>query len=301
MAHAYHDEDNVHRELVEFALDSVRNGKTLFPLSIMHCMELHKIKKPETRAKLASFFALLSEGWFLGAWHWILEREIYNALLEFYSLPGSRVDFNPVRRGVFFAFGGFEWVNKELGWTEDEYVLFNEESTRPRTLLSFLQGGDEPSLGELRSVLEKTGARYSAGNRRYRDEKRQLSPSKLRRLRAGEIFLSIQDLLILAHDRIGLDHRKMLEGGPDRLVSLICRIPSTCVDLELGLQREKQWNRDVVGNDLYDFGHLNLAIPYCDVVITEKLWTELAGRASLHSQFETRIESRLDSLREVMS
>src|SRR5450631_3353404 len=50
-----------------------------------------------------------------------------------------------------------------------------------------------------------------------------------------------------------------------------------CWDVErcLSVQIEQQWDRELQGNDVYDIAALTAAIPYCDVVVTEKLWAHL--------------------------
>ena len=48
---------------------------------------------------------------------------------------------------------------------------------------------------------------------------------------------------------------------------------------------EKPWEE----NDLTDLEALAPAMVYCDVVVTERLWTDLAHRAKLDERFGTKI------------
>ena len=47
--------------------------------------------------------------------------------------------------------------------------------------------------------------------------------------------------------------------------------------------------RAIRPNDVYDIGALTGAIPCCDILITEKMWVDLASRAELHNKHENRV------------
>jgi hypothetical protein len=50
-------------------------------------------------------------------------------------------------------------------------------------------------------------------------------------------------------------------------------------------------------NDLRDIAALSAAIPYCDVVVTDKkAWDVVVNRAHLDSEFRTHVLHRLDGL-----
>jgi hypothetical protein len=42
--------------------------------------------------------------------------------------------------------------------------------------------------------------------------------------------------------------------------------------------------------------HLNVAVPYCDVVISEKFWKSLVERTDILERFDTEFASNLDAL-----
>jgi hypothetical protein len=49
-------------------------------------------------------------------------------------------------------------------------------------------------------------------------------------------------------------------------------------------------------NDIYDIDALEAAVPYCDVVVTEKYACEIINRSGLADCFSTKVVRRLDDL-----
>jgi hypothetical protein len=49
-------------------------------------------------------------------------------------------------------------------------------------------------------------------------------------------------------------------------------------------------------NDIFDFDALSVAIPYCDVVVTDRHASSLASAAKLPGRLDTRVIATLDEL-----
>jgi hypothetical protein len=58
----------------------------------------------------------------------------------------------------------------------------------------------------------------------------------------------------------------------------------------------KQWE----GNDLNDVSALSIAVPYCDVGITERQWVHSVDRAELGQRFNTAMINDLARLPELL-
>jgi hypothetical protein len=84
--------------------------------------------------------------------------------------------------------------------------------------------------------------------------------------------------------------------GEKGMEQMIQAVPIMFVHRELRRLRHeaspKQWEE----GDLVDLTALSSAIVYCDVVVTERVWTNLADRAKLGRQFGTTVLRDLDSL-----
>jgi len=75
--------------------------------------------------------------------------------------------------------------------------------------------------------------------------------------------------------------------------------PSTYSYLNLSITRDIQAQPGTVdSNDLNDLMSLGVAIPYCDVVVTENMWKDIAKRYNLHEIYDTKITADLTDLKE---
>jgi hypothetical protein len=83
---------------------------------------------------------------------------------------------------------------------------------------------------------------------------------------------------------------KDLRALPDeQIASLIDLVPCWDVERCLSVQVEQQWGRELEGNDVYDIAALTAAIPYCDIVVTERLWTHLCNACGVAARYNSRV------------
>jgi len=81
-------------------------------------------------------------------------------------------------------------------------------------------------------------------------------------------------------------------GAPEFMMSL----PTVDVWMTTTVERDFDWNRVVTGNDIRDQAFLSTAIPYCDVVVTERYWGALVRRTGLSDRHSCRVVRRLEDL-----
>jgi hypothetical protein len=65
------------------------------------------------------------------------------------------------------------------------------------------------------------------------------------------------------------------DWGKHEFDEFIYRIPTALSLFNLVVKRDQQLSRPIQTNDIPDVWALSLAIPYCDIVVTEKLWTSI--------------------------
>lgn len=107
-----------------------------------------------------------------------------------------------------------------------------------------------------------------------------------RRIELAKILLSFEQTIQEALLELGRTKHDLFALEPDKACSLLDYCPMLDVETELFLQRNAQRDRAIDPNDLRDFAHLELAIPYCDAVITEKFWCNLAARCALPDKYD---------------
>jgi hypothetical protein len=85
-------------------------------------------------------------------------------------------------------------------------------------------------------------------------------------------------------------------AGPERLMEFWESIPSLLVEMELHTQMQRQASKRWTTHDNRDIGFLSLAIPACDIVVTEAFWADLAQRRKLDNRYGTMVISDLNDL-----
>ena len=73
-------------------------------------------------------------------------------------------------------------------------------------------------------------------------------------------------------------------------------IPSRWAEMKLRHQRQANPQKSWEGNDLNDVTSLAVAVPYCDVVVTEKSWASLINAAKVGDRFDTLVTRHLQDV-----
>ncbi len=93
-----------------------------------------------------------------------------------------------------------------------------------------------------------------------------------------------------------------LRALPDeKIASLIDLVPCWDVERCLSVEVEQQWSRELQGNDVYDISAMTAAIPYCDMVVTEKLWAHLSNRCGVAARYNARVVHSLMDVAPVLA
>jgi hypothetical protein len=157
------------------------------------------------------------------------------------------------------------------------YVGLNDESIR-RTAVVRMQASNMDLTDRIRTRRALT--KSEAGDMRFRAYSAQL-------------FLEVQDKIAAALRRMGRSFGHLRALPDEKIASLIDLVPCWDVERCLAVQVEQQWDRELDGNDVYDIAALTAGIPYCDVVITEKLWTHLCNACGVAARYNSRVVSSI--------
>ncbi|NEA24727.1 hypothetical protein [Actinomadura bangladeshensis] len=136
---------------------------------------------------------------------------------------------------------------------------------------------------------------------RWVDEQRQIAAFLADKGRADDILLA-RDFNSLLDDingicqRLNVDPHILLDGGAESIRAFVDDVPTTAVAHHLRRLRHRNPQHPWSQHDLADITSLCTAIPYCDVVVTEKQWAHLANIAKLGQRYNTFICSKLSDL-----
>ena len=115
---------------------------------------------------------------------------------------------------------------------------------------------------------------------------------------ARYLFWELDSHLRADLEQYGIDGNDFFANGKEWLTAFLADIPSAAITMTLtekGLRNaDKTWK----GNDLRDADAMSAAIPYCDVVLTDKYAAAQLARSPAVTRLGTLVLPRLRDLNE---
>lgn len=280
-------------------IEEVERNKLVIPISSGNIIETMRLSNRDRRSQIAKTMMDLSKGKTIAPEYYLVPFEIDRALALTFNKPVPPLP-NPLGVGVKYAFGNLYVPRDKLPGNNQEIEVVNMILDSPEGLNAMIIGppfeipidvSDNFLVGVQESAKEADGAReiikpYSAQMR-----KRGYA-AVLAQILDKEIRESLEKLDIRYDDLIGLGQKKLMKFFSD--------IPCLDVEIELGSQRNGFWNRPVDPNDYVDICSLCVAIPYCDAIITEGFWIDLAKRSKLDQKYSVHLSKDVRSLLEII-
>jgi hypothetical protein len=296
------------RDVLDVAKEAVRLGLASFPLSSTHYIETWNSRSARRRWNLAStMFNLARPGGSIGPHTMagppeVVEMELDVALRRRFGRPLD-IRWQPVfGEGVGHAFGKpavkYE-APAELPLSPERRRDINYQASRLKELVS-LAGPitDLPVVGIDTESYKRPSRTYMEGEAGRVELFKRLRLNRDKRAKyVGVVsLLDIFEPLNEALSRAGIDNEEFLSLSADEMMDFLSDLPSRHVDYELHRLRHEDPHLKRGLGDLEDLAALSVAIAYCDVVVTERLWAHLARRAGLEERYETRILSNVCDL-----
>jgi len=282
--------------LYEKAHTAVRQGSVVFPMGIVHLYETLKCPDPAQRQRLARVMVDLSRNMTIAPQERIVEDLLQARLLELLQ-PGANAATQSVfGRGIRFATDYQSDLTRDQGLSKRVTYLVAERQNSPTGTLWFLTNPNEKLRQTSNQSVGGQAVELASRVEAFRDSA-QARPKSYRRneyIRQTTEFYQPLIESILAEMGCTLDQLANKLGGD--WAGFFDSIPVINVLTELSTERDDQMNRAVDPNDYADVVALGTAIPYCDVVVTERFWTELAKRKRLDEEYGCTVMSDLLSL-----
>lgn len=276
-----------HKGLAARLLDAVKSDRVRLPLSTIHFIEHLRAESAARRHRLAQVFDRFSRGWHMASWSSVLPVEIHravaNALGERSTMPRPEV----FGKGFLFGLGPKERALLLEGRTEQQLNLLQSITALPEAILDLLTYPNEAGRGRQNAMVIESSRANAAAVEELRSLRKSHSTEVHRRAQYAGYMLHHQELIFPALDAIGRTRDEFLSLGLEGLTAFWSSVPSLDVDCELTLYRDRQWSKSVNPNDVRDIGHLALAIPYCEVVVTERFWARAAEETGLAKKYGT--------------
>jgi hypothetical protein len=227
------------------------------------------------------------------------------ALYSRFGKPDDPRPLQPFGMGVWFAMGTEEHryqvpADADLPpGRRYEFELWANEFLQAAMIMGPNEGQAVPGMVENNFYLD-IPRKYAQGETRLSASLRSAATSAQRDdwVTASEL-VDILDPLNRALERAKITTGESEDlSSKEGLIDLLDDLPSRAVAVELRKQRHANYQTRWDPNDLEDIAALSVAVPYCDVVVTERQWCHLLHASGLDERFETHLISDVPHLPE---
>lgn len=157
--------------------------------------------------------------------------------------------------------------------------------------------------GQLRDMHQKTVKNHAKFLENI--EKTRFRNSKMKKdlfsrySQARALVDSVVPHLAVFMHKNKINPEKLFLNQKERMNVFLKHLNSMNVLSILVLERDFSSDKQVISNDAYDMAHLSGAIPYCDVVVTEKMFAHITKKKKLDEMYDCVILDDLKSLSEI--
>lgn len=290
LARALHgkDADVTAKLLLQRANQAVNRGRARFPISRVHLLEAMKMGDNERRKRLIQAFLYFSRGWVVKP----AESVIAEELASWGRGEPARLA-SVVRRGLLAAMGDYEAASRRLGVSAAEIELEDQLGDAPSAWYFALA---RPEFASSAAQVHAIAQRHVETVESVRREWSELSSLERLAVYAKGVLDDIQVTLTPVPTEVQVAIDKLLALDPADLVAAVRELPTLDVMVRLGEAKARDRSHPTTPNDLWDLAFLALAIPYFQVVVTEKFWAHLATSLGLNTQYSCRVLAKLPDL-----
>ena len=312
------------RKLLRFCLDSVEQKVAVYPISLNILVEILKIRDYKRRRNLRKVIEQLSQFIVVANRAAVAEHEIETMLDQTVGPnpnPIESMDF--LNWGVLRAMGRDDGIRIISGQGEDVTAEYRrtfaegpEEFDRiisearwelNRQVLDGPAPDEETRLREQgynpEAVLEdyENEARAEKEQAHRLDSEQQWRRGRLRDLvSVRELAFQIDSIHKKACHARSIDSFETLCSTIDDARTAFDSMPSfdTSVTLKTAIHRNggHRWRN----NDIHDIHALTVALPYCDVVVTDKAMATITIQSKLDQRLNTVVDSNLYELPHIL-
>jgi hypothetical protein len=317
-----HPDGTKHEPALAALRKAKASGKFLFVLSGTHYMEMEGIKNPRQRRDITDVMEELTGFRTLASRAVLIKLEIEAALDELVQPREEPLypSLTLLGNGVFHAFGmrgGLRVRNEDgedvtekarLDWP-DGPEAFDRWQADAELLLerSILRGPTDEEAPELRGhgwrpeMARRTAEERAAAEQEQSKlfatfEEGRWQRGKTRDVVAGR-YLGIE-LAEMTAEGLAARGRALGEAFSDPALArrLTDSMPSADIAITLTTARHRNPQTRWVSNDIFDIDAMSVAVPYCDIVVTERHACHALKAAHVERQANTQLFDSLDAL-----
>ncbi len=277
--------------------EKVNSGEWIFPLSAIHLMETASRQDKQSRLDLAKVMGELSKSYTISSYLDMKKYEFDNLLRKLKEETVVDLSFTAIKK---------DFLNM-VGLSDDKIIsnlVDNKQIPLARNLIQsnnifyFLM--KEGILDNNISDLMDDKIYYKESFEKLRKDYQRIPDKynefKYRYFLAMQFFESFHDEILLNKDIFNNNLDDIIQDRPKEIIKFLESMPSFSTQFLLAFKIISNIQRNFDDNDFHDIIFLATAIPYCDIVITEKMWTGIIKNSNLSKRYNTIVNKDLNHL-----
>jgi len=277
---------------LQLAQTAVDQDRAIFPLSQAHIMETIKIGNLKQREDLINRMIPLSKGWVLASPSILVQEELSREIPRLYGKETVKGQPEAFGRGILFALGDPERLLSEMGISNPTWLKAVLDT--PEAFSNFLTNAVTDRH------FQQNWETFADQAEKGRALRKLHSKEVRRRAYVALLAHGLQGHLAKVLSQLGLRLQDFFALGTEQLLAFFDTVPTLHVEIELATERDEHWDKSIDKNDTLDISFLSQAIPYCDIVVTERFWVSLAKRKKLDKKYDTVMLNDLTELNEYL-
>ncbi|UVK35830.1 hypothetical protein LHFGNBLO_006047 (plasmid) [Mesorhizobium sp. AR10] len=292
------DDHTEFHKLLQSVRTEVVAGRLVLPLTSTNLYETYKVADTERRRDLAFVQAVLSKGLVFRGRQKRLEVEVGRVVADHLKLPMPDTQDDWFLSNVFFE-ATAEWEDERLGLSIPEKVVAFIRSNPVKCLYDHLvEAPDDHRLVAVQNFSRGTDRlRSTIEERRGRNAGESLAMR--RRIQGARLLINDLDLIVGFANKMGAGWQSTADIGKELAHRLVDDVPTYHIEREIALRIEAQ-SRPLEENDFRDMASFCAVVAYADMVTGENQFVNLARQAKLGKKYETRLETSVLALRELL-
>jgi hypothetical protein len=284
--------------LSEQLASAVKRKLVVFPLTESVIVETSKRNDLTSRRHVATAQAKFSEGFVFRSRKARLVIEFRHAVQRIFGhTPVCLPENWAIVPGFMQAFSPFDEMVAAPGEAA-RTRLFNVHISPKDQYLDFMLNQDDKS----RRLAHEFFATDSKGLVSRIELRRralgQISADLRRRVYAARLFYDHQDYVASVLQSIGRTSDELKALGPEAIVGILENVPTLNVESKIAAKLEAQQG-EIHVNDIRDMSSFCAAVPYAKLIVAEKIFVALSTQAKLHTQYNTKLTTSLNTLANV--
>ena len=284
--------------IIDKLLESSEKGQIIFPLAMPHIDETTHIANDDRRKKLTFLMVKMSNGYSLQPdFNRVLRAEIRNFVLRKLGLNTVNIRDYVLKKGISNLFGAKATLVPRKGTESSELP----EDVK-NNLMALLDSPEALKLALMQSVPKSLKRNKRELVKQLEKNRQELSAIKDKNYRKRVFFArSMIEVVLPELEKISNESTVFNDFFKTRTTKkdvkeLLDNLPTANCLVTLIYRRDSQLKRPIKVNDFNDIWFLTLAIPYCDIVVTNKEMASMATQAKLDEKCKTIILSSIHQL-----